>query len=249
MLCMDLSNLGKGAPGSDRIRLVLLDDHLLFRESLARLLASEHDFELVAECTTPSEALKGLKGSGVDVILVDIGIAKEFIPCARKAEYPGKYLVIAREIDVTGSAIVLKYGASGVFVDSDSSARLLQAIRLVANGEAWVDQKVIQLLADRYPHYEARQWGNLTDREQTVLNGVADGLSNRNIGNRIGVSESNIKATLQQLFNKAGVRTRSQLVRIALEGALIGVQRARPNGDADAIASSLFQSQTRHPIE
>jgi DNA-binding NarL/FixJ family response regulator len=208
-------------PGTGRIRLVLLDDHLLFRESLARLLASERDFELVAECTTSAEALKSLRSSRVDVILVDIGIAKEFIPWAQKVRYPGKSLVIAREVDATGSAIVLKYGASGIFLASDPSSRLIQAIRLVASGEAWVDQKVLQLLAERYPHHVAKWPGNLTEREQSVLNGVVDGLSNRKIGNQIGVSESTIKATLQHLFKKAGVRTRSQLVRIALEGPLI----------------------------
>jgi two-component system, NarL family, nitrate/nitrite response regulator NarL len=72
-----------------RIRLVLLDDQLLFRESLGRLLASEQDFELVAQYTTPPEALKSLKRSGVDVILVDIGMAKEFVPCARKVRHAG----------------------------------------------------------------------------------------------------------------------------------------------------------------
>jgi DNA-binding NarL/FixJ family response regulator len=204
--------------GNGRIRLVLLDDHLLFRESLARLLASELDFELVAECATSTEALKSLRRSKADVILVDIGIAKEFIPWAQKVRYPGKCLVIAREVDATGSAIVLKYGASGIFLASDSSSRLMQAIRLVASGEAWVDQKVLQLLAERYPHFETKWRGNLTERERTVLHGVVDGLSNRKIGNQIGVSESTIKATLQHLFKKAGVRTRSQLVRIALEG-------------------------------
>ena len=193
-----------------RIRLILLDDHLLFRESLARMLASEQDFELVAECATPVEALKSLKDCGVDVILVDIAIAKEFIPWAQKVRYPGKCLVIAREVDATGSAIVLKYGASGVFLTSDSSSRLMQAIRLVASGEAWVDQKVVRLLAERYPLFEAKWEGKLTDREQTVLQGVVDGLSNRKIGNQIGVSESTIKSTLQHLFKKAGVRTRSR---------------------------------------
>jgi len=202
-----------------RIRLLLLDDHLLFRESLAGLLAAEQDLELVAQCSTPVEALKSLRLAEVDVILVDIGIAREFIPWAQRVRYPGKSLVIARQLDATGSAIVLKYGASGVFLASDSSSRLLQAIRLVASGEAWVDQKVLQLLAERYPNYETRWPANLTAREQTVLHGVVDGLSNRKIGNQMGVSESTIKATLRHLFKKAGVRTRSQLVRIALEGA------------------------------
>jgi len=227
---MHSSNLGKrpvapnegkaivgGLPEQPRIRLILLDHHLLFRESLARLLTSEHDFELVAECTTSSEALKTLKISAVDVILVDIGIAKEFISCARKSRYAGKFLAIARDADARGSAKVLRCGASGIFLDSDSSAWLIQAIRLVANGEAWVDHKVIQLLAERYPHYEDRWLGTLSEREQSVLLGVVDGLSNRKIGDRIGVSESTIKATLQRLFKKASVRTRSQLVRIAFE--------------------------------
>jgi DNA-binding NarL/FixJ family response regulator len=117
---MELSTPGNGHPvqrQAARVRLLLLDDHLLLRESLARLLASEQDLELVAECTTPAEALKSIKGARVDVVLVDIGVAKVFIPSARKARYSGKYLVIARDTDVQGSAIVLKCGASGIFLD------------------------------------------------------------------------------------------------------------------------------------
>jgi len=217
-----------------RIRLVLLHDHMLFRESLARLLASERDFELLAECSTPSEALKILKTSKVDVLLIDLRMAREFIPCARKARYRGKSLVVSREIDATASALLLKCGASGIFAESDSSSRLIQAIRRVANGEAWVDPRVIQLLAERYPQYEDRRWGALTERERTVLNGVVDGFSNRKIGTQIGVSESTIKAALQQLFNKAGVRTRSQLVRIALAGPPAPISNAGQEGGAEA---------------
>jgi two-component system nitrate/nitrite response regulator NarL len=200
-----------------RIRLVLLDNHVLFRESLARLLVSEHDFELVAECTTSADALKSLKNREADVILVDAGIAKDFIPRARGTHYSGKTLVIASEIDAADSAIVLKEGLSGIFLASDSSSRLVQAIRLVAHGQAWLDQKVVRLLAERYPDYNDRWSGTLGERERSILQGIVDGLSNKKIGARIGVSESTIKATLQNLFSKAGVRTRSQLVRIALE--------------------------------
>jgi DNA-binding NarL/FixJ family response regulator len=208
MLSMELSG---------RIRLVMLDDHLLFRESLARLLAAEEQFELVAQCTTPAEALGIMKDSVVHVILVVIGMAADFIPCAREARYTGKSLVIARSTDAPASAIVLKSGASGIFLESDSSARLIQAIRMVANGEAWVDQKVIQLLADRCPSFDHGWVGSFLEREQTVLRGVIDGLSNRKIGDKIGVSESTIKAILQRLFSKTGVPTRTQLVRVAFE--------------------------------
>jgi DNA-binding NarL/FixJ family response regulator len=85
----------------------------------------------------------------------------------------------------------------------------------------WVDQKVIQQMADRFP--QGNQQGlpkTLTQREDQVLRGVFEGLANKEVAAKIGVSETSVKATLQQLFRKTGVRTRSQLVRIALEGSI-----------------------------
>ena len=219
MLWMDPRTEPDAAEASgERVRLILLTGHVLLRESLARLLASEPEFALVAQCSTTPEALKFLGEVPVDVVLVDLSLAREFMESARKAESRAKALVVARKVDAPSAAIIFKYGASGIFRESDSSSRLLQAIRFVARGDAWVDQKVIQLLADLYPHYEDRWLGELSEREQTVLNGVVAGLSNRSIAIQIDGSESNVKATLQHLFNKAGVRRRSQLVRIALEG-------------------------------
>jgi two-component system, NarL family, nitrate/nitrite response regulator NarL len=229
---MELSN-GESMSGAEetrRIRVMLLDDQLLFRESLARLLESQPDLELVGECTTPVEAVKSLKHSAADVILLDIAIAGEFLRYAGKTRHSAKYLILAREVNAAEAAEVLKHGASGIFLASDSPNRLMQAIRLVAGGEAWVDQKVLQYLAQRYPQFETRWQGNLSERENYVLRGVVDGLSNRRIGDQIGVSESTIKAALQQLFKKAGVRTRSQLVRIALETPPVPVEDSALSG-------------------
>jgi DNA-binding NarL/FixJ family response regulator len=128
--------------------------------------------------------------------------------------------VVTAGIDPARSAAVLKLGASGIFLKCNSSSRLVQAIRLVASGEVSVDQRVIQLIADRYPQHEDQCLGSLTKREQTVLKALLNGLTNKKIGRQVGVSESAIKATLQQLFDKTGVRTRSQLVRAALDGSL-----------------------------
>ncbi len=79
-----------------------------------------------------------------------------------------------------------------------------------------MDQDVIQFLADRYPHHEDLRLDTLAEREQAVLRGILSGLTNRKIADQIGASESTVKATLQQLFDKTGVRTRSQLVRFML---------------------------------
>ena len=213
----------------NRIRLILLDDHGLFRASLSRLLASEPDLEVAGECSTSAEALDVIRGSTVDVVLLDFDVGTEhgndFISAARQAGYQGRFLIVAGSADVRNSAIALKLGVSGIFLKSESPDRLVQAIRLVGNGGIWVDQRIIQLLADqlidRYPRVESP----LEDRERNVLLGILGGLTNRKIGDNMGLTESSVKNVVQQLFRKAGVKTRSQLVRVALEGSLGAARR------------------------
>jgi DNA-binding NarL/FixJ family response regulator len=211
-----------------RVRLVLLDELGLFRASLSRLLAADAGFEVAGECATAAEALQILSRAEVDVILSDFDIQTEhgdgLISAARQAGYQGRFLIVAGILDVQKSAMALKDGASGIFLKSEAPERLIHAIRLVANGEIWVDPKVIQLLADQSIDRYARM-GNqagikhLDDRQRDVLAGIVAGLSNRKIGDNLGLSESSIKNVLQKLFAKTAVRTRSQLVRLALQGS------------------------------
>jgi DNA-binding NarL/FixJ family response regulator len=208
--------VNNGRRASERIRLMLLHPQMLFRTSLARLLSTERDFELVAECANVAEALERLTDTRPDVILFDFGIWQDLVSQAGDAGYAGRFLAIAEEVDAASCVRALSRGISGVVLGGDSPARLVQAIHMVASGAAWVDQDVIQFLADRYPHHENVRLDALAEREQAVLRGILNGLTNRKIADRIGASESTVKATLQQLFDKTGVRTRSQLVRIML---------------------------------
>jgi DNA-binding NarL/FixJ family response regulator len=226
-----------------RIRLVLLDDHALFRASLGRLLASEPGFEVAGECGNCAEALGIMRHSSVDVVLLDFALGMErgdeFISAARRAGYRGRFLIVAGSADARDSAVALKLGASGVFSKSEAPDSLVQAIRLVANGQVWLDDRVIQLLSN---HYDQKSGGLLTYREQKVLLGILGGLTNKNIADDMGISESSVKGIVQQLFYRAGVRKRSQLVRVALEGSLGAVgeltkagRDATPNlGDPDS---------------
>jgi DNA-binding NarL/FixJ family response regulator len=207
------------------IRLLLLDDHILFREGLSRLLASEPDFEMAGHCGTSAEALAMLRRTPVDIVLLDFDLGDDhgsrFIAAAREAGYEGKILMITAGMTATESSIALQLGASGIFLKHNSPVTLARAIRLVANGEMWVDQRVIQLMADGVHQREELGLRRLlTEREQQVLRGIFEGLTNKEIAAQIGVSEGAVKATLQQLFQKTRVRTRSQLVRIALEASL-----------------------------
>ncbi len=206
-----------------RIRLLLVDDHPLFREGLARLLASEPDFEVVAQCGTSTEALRLLNRSDIDIVLLDFDLGEEqgnrFISSACPSGYKGKILMVTAGMAAVESSAVLKLGVSGIVLKHSSPGTLAKAVRLVANGETWVDQKIILQMADSFPQGNPiNHPQTLTEREDQVLRGVFEGLANKEIAAKIGISEGSVKATLQQLFDKTGVRTRSQLVRIALEG-------------------------------
>ena len=208
-----------------KTRLLLVDDHLLFREGVGRLLASEPDFEIVGSCGTSDEALEVLEHAPADLILLDFDIGKDhgahFISAARRTGYTGKILMVTAGMTAKESSLALKLGASGIFLKHNSPGSLAKAIRLVMAGEMWVDQKVIQLMVDEVQQTEEAAPGPLlTEREQQVLQGVFEGLANKEIAARLGITESAVKACLQQLFHKTQVRTRSQLVRIALEGSL-----------------------------
>lgn len=213
------------------IRLLLLDDHILFRESLSRLLASEPDFEMAGHCGTAAEALELLERTEVDLVLLDFDLGddhgSQFISAARRAGYRGKVLMVTAGMTASESSVALKLGASGIFLKHNSPNSLAQAIRMVASGEMWVDQRVIHLLADGVPQQEEPRLAKvLTEREQQVLRGLFEGRTNKEIAAELAVSESAIKATLQQLFQKTRVRTRSQLVRIALESSLVTARRS-----------------------
>ncbi len=209
----------------ERIRLLLVDDHVLFREGVSRLLASEPEFELTAHCGSASEALEILKRAPVDVILLDFDLGDDhgsrLIADARAAGFTGRILMVTAGMSAAESSSALQAGASGIFLKHSSPASLLKAIRMVASGEAWMDPKMVQALAEGVTQRREHDLNRLlTEREQRVLRGVFEGLTNKEIAGQIGVSESAVKATLQQLFEKTGVRTRSQLVRIALEASL-----------------------------
>jgi DNA-binding NarL/FixJ family response regulator len=238
----------------NRICLVLLDELSLFRTSLGHFLASEPGFEVIGECGTSAEALEILKSSTADVVLLDFEVGTEngndFMSAARQSGYQGRFLIVAGALDVRKSAMALKHGASGIFLKSEAPNRLLQALKVVANGAVWVDQKVIQVLADqlidRYSQLGYQAPGMpLDDRERNVLLGILGGLSNRKIGDNMGLSESSVKNVVQRLFCKAGVKTRSQLVRVTLEGSLGIAQQfvdRQPNETAIAWPSEVTQT-------
>ncbi len=208
---------------NSNIRILLIDDHSLFRESLSRLLQTEPDFQIVGTCASASEALAVPRLQEIDVVLLDYDLGHEqgtlFLDRARSAGFAGRVLMVTAGMSDAVMLRALENGSSGVFLKHSPPARLVDAIRKVVAGEVWLDPAVTRSIIAAATGNAAtpRRTQGLTQREQAVLKGVFEGLTNKEIGARLAISESSVKAVLQQLFEKTGVRTRSQLVRIALE--------------------------------
>jgi DNA-binding NarL/FixJ family response regulator len=205
-----------------KTKILLLDDHALFRDGLSRLLEGEPDLEMVACCASVNEATDVLPHKAIDLVLLDYDLGKErgfeFLKQARQRGFEGRFLMVTAGMSDAECVQALNLGVSGIFPKHSSPMVLIQAIRKVMAGETWLDENAIQALVRGSKHLEGvDQTKPFTERETEVLQGVFEGLSNKEIGARLNISESSVKAALQQLFQKTGVRTRSQLVRIALE--------------------------------
>lgn len=201
-------------------RVMLVDDHALFREGLARLLSAESGIEVAAQCATVEEALVQVQIPGLDLILLDYELGdrrgNEVMHYLRSHQIDIKVLIVTVGLTRAELRQMLNQGVAGVFLKNNPPELLLEAMRAVLAGETWVDPKYAESPIEKTPGEIFRRV-RFTERDRHVLRGVFEGLANKEIAERLHVSESAIKASLQQLFSKTGVRTRGQLVRIALE--------------------------------
>jgi DNA-binding NarL/FixJ family response regulator len=200
-------------------RILLIDDHSLFREAIARLLGREADFEIVGECATVDEGITVLGSSAVDVVLLDINLGLQqggaFLPLARNAGFKGKILVVTAGVSRLEAGRLVERGCAGIILKQERPEVLIERIREITGqtGTAATPPPLPETLGTQ----GAEEPTSFTARELQVLRAVFAGQTNKEIAFKLGVSEPLVKAVLQQLFSKTGVRTRSQLVRIALE--------------------------------
>ena len=204
------------------IRVLVTDDHSLFRESLSRFLRTAEGFRVVAECKTVKETMAALSAAEADVILLDYDLGHEqglnLLAELRKRNLDTKVLVVTAGMPDTATQLAMEAGASGVFFKHNNLEKLMSAIRRVADGEIWLDPLAVRALVGGRAAPECEtQIKPLTARQSEVMRGILDGLTNKEIASKLNTSESSVKAVIQELFHKAGVRTRSQLVRIAIE--------------------------------
>jgi DNA-binding NarL/FixJ family response regulator len=210
---------------TERIRILVIDDHMLFRESLVRLLSTEPDIEVVARCSTVAEGRQALLTEPVDVVLLDYDLGDEIgTDLLARLGFRGsdtRVIMVTAGMAANATLNAVNAGVSGIVLKHSDPRYLVEAIRKVAGGETWWDPGILRTTAavvrDEGEATTGASVRLLTERQRQVLRSILDGLTNKEIAARLQASETAVKATIQELFHKAGVRTRSQLVRVAIE--------------------------------
>ena len=203
-----------------RIRALLVDDHATFAESVARALSAEPDLE-VSFCTTMAGALETLQRQPTDIVLLDHDLgaerASQFLPVARQRGFAGRVLIVTAWVSDTEARRLLRQGVAGIFVKESRLEALAESIRQIQKGGTWLDRRYRYLTAADLAEDEEASGPHFNERQRKVMRFVLEGLSNKSIAGRLHISESYVKALIQSLFRKTGVRTRGQLVRVVLE--------------------------------
>ena len=206
-------------PGQLSLHALLIDDHTLFRESVSGALGS-HEGIQVEHCASIREALRLLAERSFDIVLLDHDLgderASQFMPAAREAGFEGRVLVVTAWVSENEARRLLGQGVSGIFLKQAPLAELREAMRTVMNGEIFLD-RAFASIGERAGNPEDTKSAVFNERQRRVMRFVLEGLSNKEIAWRLQISESYVKAILQSLFQKTGVRTRGQLVRVIFE--------------------------------
>ena len=206
---------------ADRVISVLLvDDHVMFREGLARMLATEQDLEVVAAVSSVSEALS-LLNAQTDVVLLDVDLgqerALEFVERAKSVGFQGRILIVTAGISGREAVQLVQAGVAGILHKNHPTKVLCGAIRKVMAGEACIEDEYLAALFQSVDRASSGMHPKFTERDRVVVQHVLQGLTNREIADQLGISEAAVKASLRQLFEKLSVHTRAQLVKVALE--------------------------------
>ncbi len=210
-------------PGTP-IRILIADDHRMFREALRAMLQTEPDLVIAGEAGTVSDTLVMIGRTPADVLLLDLGLPDghglDVLARLTAEGSPLHAIVVSASTDRQEVVRAIKAGARGVVLKDSPAERLVEAIRQVAAGQLWFGHQRLADLLDslRQPEPVAgpRLLDALTRREREIVAAVVQGASNKDIGEQFHLRESTVKNHLTHIFDKLGVANRLELALFAV---------------------------------
>ncbi len=212
------------------VRIMVIDDHTLFRRGVRALLGQEAGFEVVGDAADPGEGAKLAAAAQPDVILLDLhmpGInGMEAIPVLKEAAPGARIVMLTVSEDAEDLMACLRAGASGYLLKNIDGDFLVDSIRRAARGESTMSAQMTSKLVREL--HAVTQAGNgasrkapLSPREQEILKLVATGSSNKEVARALGVAESTVKIHVQHILRKLGLSSRVQAAVYAAENGLV----------------------------
>jgi two-component system, NarL family, nitrate/nitrite response regulator NarL len=206
-------------PKSDgtAIKIIIADDHAIFRDGLRRLLASEKDFTVIGEAADGEQAISLTRQLKPDILLLDLAMPRkpgmETLRDMAEMKLPVHVILLTAAIHPFEVTCALQLGARGVVLKASPPELLLKSIRAVSEGQHWVASEVLSDWARIAK--EPTGAGALTSREVEIVSAIRSGSSNREIAQKLSISEETVKRHLSNIFGKLGVSSRLELALLA----------------------------------
>lgn len=217
----------------DTIRVVLIDDHAVLRMGLRLLIESRQGIEIVGETGTPGEVLAVVAQTQPDVVLLDIDLGSatgtDLIPQIRSMAPKIKIIILTGVRDTEVHLRAVRLGARGVLLKEQADEFLISAIEKVHAGEVWLSRAVIgnvfaEMLdegIDQETDPDAKKIETLSPREREVITLLSEGLRNKQIAERLFISEVTVRHHLSSVFGKLGVGSRFELIMYGHKHGLV----------------------------
>ncbi len=206
------------------IKLILADDHKLFREGVRSILESSEDFEIIDEVANGRALISSLREKETDVIILDISMpGLSGIEATRliKKEYPClKILILSMHSEESFIRSAIEAGASGYLPKEIDHNELIEAIHIIHEGGNYYSKDISNKLINSYLNKEKQ---NLTPREKEIVALVCDGLTNKEIADRLSISVRTVDCHKNNILQKLGLRSSVDLVKYAIKNRLISL--------------------------
>ena len=217
----------------DDIRIVISDDHPIFRGGLRALIQSERGFTLAGEATDGEQAIALTLKLKPDILLLDLAMPKfPGLEVLRQllagSPLPTRTIMLTAAIEDEQITEALRLGAKGVILKDSATELLVKSVRCVVAGEFWVGRsnvhglvQALQTAHTMQPEDPVKKFA-LTAREMEVLTAIVEGYSNKEIAKRFSISEQTVKHHLSSIFDKVGVSNRLELALFSVNHQLVG---------------------------
>jgi len=212
-----------------RTRILIADDHPVFRQGLISIFRNQPDFTVVGEAADGREALQRIEELNPDILLLDLMMPRltglQTLHELASSPDPVRTIVLTASIAKEQIVQSLQLGARGVLLKEAPTETLLNAIHAVVNGKVWVGDNAVsdlmEILEKYLPPPEEKKTFGLTPRELDVVEAIVSGLTNKEIGGKYSISEQTVKHHLRNIFDKVGVSNRLELAMFAINNQLI----------------------------